>query len=78
MSYSEDIISYLQSEGNIQVDITPDTTLFSTGLVDSFFMIEFILFLESSYNVQVLPEDITLDNLDSINKVLSYLKRKET
>jgi acyl carrier protein len=54
-----------------QVD--EETPLFSSGIVDSTGMVELILFVESAAEVKFSPDDITLDNLDSIGRILTFV-----
>jgi len=54
-----------------QVDA--DTPLFSSGIIDSTGMVELIVFVESAAEVKFSPDDITLDNLDSIGRILNFV-----
>ena len=54
-----------------QVDA--DTPLFSSGIIDSTGMVELIVFVESAAQVKFGPDDITLDNLDSIGRILNFV-----
>lgn len=59
-------------------EISDETLLFTTGVIDSFKMIEFIVFLEQSCNIKIQPGEITLDNLDSIERVMKFIEGKIT
>jgi acyl carrier protein len=54
--------------------IGPDTSLFTSGLIDSFSMVELVLFIEESCGIRMKPSEINLDNLDSIERILSFVK----
>ena len=54
-------------------DLAPDTALFSSGLLDSFAMADLVSHIESNANIMIPPEDFTLNNLDSIDKIVAYL-----
>jgi acyl carrier protein len=49
------------------------TELFSSGIIDSAAMVELIEFVESEGNVTFGPDDLTLDHLDSIDRILSFV-----
>jgi acyl carrier protein len=53
-----------------------DDSLLENGIVDSTGMMEIITFLESDLDVKVADEDMTPENLDSINRLVSYVQRK--
>ena len=54
-------------------DVDEDTPLFSSGIIDSASMVDLIVFVESEANVQFGPDDVSLDHLDSISRILSFV-----
>ncbi|MGD0945901.1 MAG: phosphopantetheine-binding protein [Candidatus Binatia bacterium] len=54
-------------------DVDEHTELFSSGIIDSAAMVELIQFVESDGNVTFGPDDLTLDHLDSIDRILSFV-----
>ena len=46
------------------------------GILDSTGVLQLIAFLAETYGITVADEDVTPDNLDSIDKILAYLFRK--
>lgn len=46
------------------------------GIVDSTGILELIAFLQDTYGIRIEDEDIVPDNLDSIERISAYLKRK--
>lgn len=74
---SDILLDYFSDELFIDTsDVAPDTLLFSSGLIDSFNMINLIMFIEETCQTKVKPPEITLDNLDSIDRILSFLKKR--
>jgi acyl carrier protein len=68
-----------QLEARFGLDATgiDDTTLlFSSGLLDSFSVAELLMFIEEQGGFRVEPTEITLDNLDSIERILAFAGRK--
>ena len=67
-------------EDDLAVDtqeITDDCLLFSSGIVDSFALVTLMTFLEDEADIKVAASEVTLDNMDSIGRVLSYLQSKQ-
>ena len=48
------------------------------GIVDSTGVLELVAFLEEKFQVKVEDEDLIPANLDSINNLLLYLKKKQS
>lgn len=54
-----------------------NTPLFSSGLIDSAAMVELIVFVEKQSGVRFGPDDITLDNLDTIDSILNFVSSQQ-
>jgi acyl carrier protein len=54
-------------------DVDEDTPLFSSGMIDSASMVDLIVFVEAEGNVKFAPDDISLDHLDSIGRILRFV-----
>jgi acyl carrier protein len=67
------LVTYLEETANVDPsEFEDDTELFSSGLVDSFAMVDLLVFLEKHTGAKLGPEDISLDNLDSIQRILDF------
>lgn len=49
--------------------------LISTGFLDSFSMIELIIFLEKEFSVEVNMESLNRDNFNSLNHIVKTLEK---
>ncbi len=56
--------------------LNADTTLFSDGTIDSVGLIALVGFIERTCNIEVGPADVTLENFDTIARVLAYVNAK--
>lgn len=56
--------------------VKPDTPLFTSGLVDSFSMVELVLLIESKCGIKMKATDVNLDNLDSIERILAFVEMR--
>ena len=71
---SDNLRRYLyEKQGLEPADFADDTPLFSSGLIDSFSMVDLILFIEETGGLRVHPADVTLDNFDSIDRILAFV-----
>jgi acyl carrier protein len=57
--------------------IQNDTSFLESGTVDSTGMLELIMFLESHYGLKIEPEEMIPENLDSINRVVQFVTKKQ-
>jgi acyl carrier protein len=53
-----------------------DDSLLRRGIVDSTGMLEIIFFIEEQLGVKVKDEEMVPDNLDSVNKIASFVTSK--
>ena len=51
-------------------------SLTELGILDSTGALELVMHLEGSYGITVLDEELHPDNLDSIEKITSFVERK--
>jgi acyl carrier protein len=65
-----------EKQGLEPEDFEDDTLLFSSGLLDSFSMVDLIMFIEDTAGVRVHPVDVTLDNFDSIDRILAFVETR--
>jgi acyl carrier protein len=73
----ENLRRYLHEQQGLESeDFEDDTLLFSSGLIDSFSMVNLIMFIEDTAGVRVHPADVTLDNFDSIDRILAFVETR--
>jgi acyl carrier protein len=74
---THDIFAYLQKQFAVDTgSISAETGLFSEGFLDSFSIVDLILFIETSAGIQIDPAEVNLDNLDSVAKIQAFVKAK--
>ena len=70
----QEILDFLET--NLYVDtsaVDEHTPLFSSGLIDSFSFASLLAELESRGGFKMDPLDITLENLDTIERMLQFI-----
>ncbi|HLH56252.1 MAG TPA: acyl carrier protein [Verrucomicrobiae bacterium] len=67
------ITNFLYGDG---ANLKDDTSLLDSGTIDSTGVLELIMFLEETFKLKIDPEDITPENLDSVQKIVRFLSHK--
>jgi methoxymalonate biosynthesis acyl carrier protein len=57
-------------------EVPVDQDIFATGLVNSLFAMQLVLFLESELGVQVDNEDLDRKNFRSLAAIVGFVERK--
>ncbi len=57
-------------------ELGDDDSFLENEIIDSTGILEVIEFLEEESNIKIEDEDMVPDNLDSINKIISFVERK--
>lgn len=71
------LTNYLQQELNqTQVALTLNTSLIEAGLIDSLSIFKLILFMEEQFAIKIHPEDITVENFETINALTALVQSK--
>ncbi len=55
-----------------QDELQDDAPLFSSGIIDSLDLLDLVVLVESEINTKVTPGQLTLDNFDSIDKIIGF------
>jgi acyl carrier protein len=63
--YSGDTFSY-----------SDDASFIQEGIIDSMGWMELVAFLEKDFGVKALPQEITPENFDSVNRLAAFIRRK--
>lgn len=57
-------------------ELQNDHSFLDMGILDSMGILEVIALLEEDFNIKVEDEEMVPENLDSINNLLTYIKKK--
>ena len=57
------------------INIENDTSLIKGGILDSFQMVNVLVFIENEFNIVISDKDATPDNFDSINNIVKLIKK---
>lgn len=70
------ILKVLHAVAGEDVNPEPDESLFSSGLLDSFSLPDFVSGLEQEFKISVPDSDLSARKFDTVEKVESYLDSK--
>jgi acyl carrier protein len=56
--------------------VADDEDLFASGLVNSLFAMQLVLFVEKEFSIKVDNEDLDLDNFRSVSAITGFIQRK--
>lgn len=58
-------------------NLSPDTDIFASGLVNSLFAAQLVMFIETELGVIIDNEDLELENFASVAAVEAFVRRKQ-
>ncbi|MCF7973127.1 MAG: acyl carrier protein [Phycisphaerae bacterium] len=54
-----------------------DTSFLNEGIIDSTGILELIMFLEETFDIKIEDQDLTPENLDSLNNIEDFIESKK-
>ena len=73
MTITEDLlVSNIRDFANLDDEPTLDTLLFSSGALDSVAMLNLITFVEETTGIEIRADEVTLENFDTIERILRF------
>lgn len=62
-------------ELNPDIDYTKETSLIEDGIFDSLEILTIVTEVESAFRIELNPEDITIENFNSANKMMKMISK---
>lgn len=73
---TEKLVTYLQETLHLD-DVDAQTELFSSGVLDSVAMMNVIGFVEETARFEVHPADVTLENFDTVERIVQLAESQK-
>lgn len=73
---TQDLRDFLREQNVDTSELEDAAPLFSSGLVDSFIMVDLLLLIESRCAIRIQPTEVNLDNFDSIRLITEFVERR--
>ena len=67
------ILDYLRNGLDIEDDLTPDTPLITTGVVDSAALMRVAAFVEREAAITIPDPDINVGHFDTVRQIVDYV-----
>jgi acyl carrier protein len=78
MDHTSELLKYIgdnfSATNTISVDA--ETSLFQDQILDSLNLVELITFVETQFGIKVAPSEVSIDNLDSVSRIVGFIQRK--
>ncbi len=72
------LVAFINSEiSTASEPVVADTDLLLTGAVDSLGVVRITQWLEDNYSTEVDPLDVTLENFQTIDRMVAYVTTKQ-
>jgi len=74
------IISFVNKNflmGTQSIKFNDDDSFLEKGIVDSTGVLELVNYLQNTYKVRIEDKDLLPENLDSVNRIAAFIKRKK-
>jgi acyl carrier protein len=75
-SIQAELASYIAKEFLKQPDhlITPEEPLLTSGLIDSFHLVDLSLFVEKTFGVRIDDADLNASSFDNLRQLTTFIK----
>ena len=73
---AEELLAFIRDEIVVDADVDAGTDLLLTGAVDSLGVIRIAHWMEERSGQMVDPGDVTLENFQTVDKMVAYLERR--
>jgi acyl carrier protein len=57
-------------------EFADDEDIFATGVVNSLFAMQLVMFVEKEFGIEVSDDDLTLDNFRTVDAMAQLVRRK--
>ena len=73
MDRKTQIRKVIEKTAKMPLDVEQDESLFESGLLDSFMLVDLIASLEEEFQIKIPDSDLVPQRFDSISKIDKYL-----
>ena len=63
--------------GSSDAKFSDDDSFLETSIIDSTGMLELVAFVETKFGIEVADTELVPENLDSINRLASFIEKKK-
>ena len=76
-AFADELLQMINTEVSFDPSetITPETDLLLTGLVDSLGVVQIVAWMEDRLGIEIEPVDVVLENFQTVDRMLAFVKR---
>jgi acyl carrier protein len=78
MTDLEILCEYITNETGYEGDVDPDLDLLEKQILDSFSIVQWALFIQERFRIELEAEELVRDNLSSLAKVMALIDSKRS
>lgn len=75
MILEQQIISYLKSSISNLADISVDTELIKSSIIDSFGIIDLINYIESEFGISIPDDEFDINNFTNVHSIVNMIRK---
>ncbi len=73
----EALVAYISDEFGVGAgELSDGSPLFSSGVLDSFSLVDIVTFMEKEAGIKINALEVSLDNLDTVDRMMVFVERK--
>jgi acyl carrier protein len=69
---------YIRTEAGYEGELDPDLDLLEKQILDSFSIVQWALFIQERFRIELEAEELVRDNLSSLAKVIALIDSKRS
>jgi acyl carrier protein len=76
MSDLQVLSDYIRGETGYEGDLAPEVDLLEKQILDSFNIVQWAMFIQEQFRIELEAEDLVRDNLSSLSRVMALIESK--
>lgn len=78
MDHTSELLNYITDNfaASNAIAVDAETSLFQDQVLDSLNLVELITFIETQFAIKVAPSEVSIDNLDTVSRIVGFIQRK--
>jgi len=79
-AFADELLGMINAEVSFDPseEITPETDLLLTGLVDSLGVVQIVAWMEDRLGIEIEPVDVVLENFQTVERMVAFVMRSRT
>ena len=78
MTELEILCDYIRSETGYEGDLDPNLDLLEKQILDSFSIVQWAMFIQERFRIELEAEELVRDNLSSLSRVIALIDSKRS